>query len=90
MLRRTSIFAMGGLQWVISIGDKARRVNADPLGKIFLDFFAALSKTRLAFQALRWSLIGNPVKTGDGPAAVTSLLSLVGEENSVSRCVPLF
>jgi len=25
---------------------------------------------------LRWSLIGNPVKTGDGPASVTSLLSL--------------
>jgi hypothetical protein len=25
---------------------------------------------------LRWSLIGNPVKTGDGPAAVTSFLSL--------------
>jgi len=25
---------------------------------------------------LRWSLIGNPVKTGDGPAAVTSLFSL--------------
>ena len=28
---------------------------------------------------LRWGLIGNPVKTGDGPAAVTSLLSLVGK-----------
>lgn len=25
---------------------------------------------------LRWSLKGNPVKTGDGPAAVTSLFSL--------------
>jgi len=28
---------------------------------------------------LRWSLIGNPVKTGDGPAAVTSFLSLFGK-----------
>jgi hypothetical protein len=28
---------------------------------------------------LLWSLIGNPVKTGDGPAAVTSLFSLAGK-----------
>jgi hypothetical protein len=28
---------------------------------------------------LLWSLIGNPVETGDGPAAVTSLFSLAGK-----------
>ena len=36
------------------------------------------------------SLIGNPVKIGDGPAAVTPPFSVIdGKGNSFSLCMPL-
>jgi hypothetical protein len=55
-----------------------------------LDFYRPFGENSLHLvQALLWSLIGNPVKTGDGPAAVTSSLRLFEEGNSFSCGTPL-